>query len=173
MILKMGRMARVGIVPGSATEPSLKVRCTTVRDLTMPVPYRPLSRTGSLELLPDADMASTSVSQHSDPIALGVDAMLLRGWAAPAATLWMAKVRQITDQAPFRTMQRPGGAAMWIGMTNCGAWSWVSDARRYHYSDVDPVSGAPSPAMLLWLANQASAAAAQQTIPTLCRTPAW
>ncbi len=121
---------------------------------------RPLSRAGSLELFPSTDISPTGAGPLAKPIALAPGAMLLPGWAAPEASRLMDAVEQVTAVAPFRTMQRPGGAAMSVGMTNCGSWGWLSDAQRYRYSNVDPVSGKPWPAMPSWLAEQASAAAA-------------
>lgn len=93
------------------------------------------------------------------PQPLDVGAVLLRGWAAARESEWVAAVQQVAAQAPFRTMVRPGGAALSVAMTNCGAWGWVSDAQRYHYSSVDPLSGMPWPAMPAFMAEQATAAA--------------
>ena len=56
-------------------------------------------------------------------------------------------------------MLRPGGAPLSVAMTNCGAYGWVSDARRYRYSATDPDTGLPWPAMPAWLLQQAQAAA--------------
>ena len=58
-------------------------------------------------------------------------------------------------------MLRPGGAPLSVAMTNCGAYGWVSDARRYRYSatDHDPDTSLPWPAMPAWLQQQAQAAA--------------
>ena len=93
------------------------------------------------------------------PQTLSPGAVLLRGWARAQAAQWVAQVAAVTAQAPFRTMVRPGGAPLSVAMTNCGAWGWVSDARRYHYSATDPQSGRPWPAMPAWLQQQAQAAA--------------
>ena len=90
---------------------------------------------------------------------LSPGAVLLRGWARAAAAEWVAQVTAITAQAPFRVMLRPGGAPLSVAMTNCGAYGWVSDARRYSYSATDPDTGLPWPAMPAWLLAQAQAAA--------------
>lgn len=124
---------------------------------------RPLSQTGSLELFPEAApllAGGTLLAKPVALVALDTGAALLAGWATPEGPRWIDAVRRITDQAQFRSMLVPGGASMSVGMTNCGAWGWVSDAKRYHYSEVDPVSGKPWPHMPQWLAERASAAAA-------------
>ena len=90
---------------------------------------------------------------------LSPGAVLLRGWARAEAPAWVAQVAAITEKAPFRVMLRPGGAPLSVAMTNCGAYGWVSDARRYSYSATDPDTGLPWPAMPPWLLQQAQAAA--------------
>lgn len=98
-------------------------------------------------------------------IAIDDGAWLLRGWAVEQAAHWVAAVQQVTAQAPFRVMTRPGGAALSVAMSNCGAWGWVSDAQRYHYSSIDPDSDQPWPAMPHFLYTQAVAAAAAAGYP--------
>ena len=92
-------------------------------------------------------------------------AVLLRGFAADLAQLWIEAVQQVAAQAPFRVMTRPGCAALSVAMTNCGDWGWVSDAQRYSYSSTDPVSGQPWPAMPTFMVEQAVAAAAAAGYP--------
>lgn len=103
--------------------------------------------------------------QPAATIAVGDGAVLLRGWAAARAPQWVAAVQQVVAQAPFRVMERPGGAPLSVAMSNCGAWGWVSDAQRYHYSHLDPASGQPWPAMPEFLRAQAVAAAADAGYP--------
>lgn len=93
------------------------------------------------------------------PQTLSPGAVLLRGWARGQAAQWIAHMRTVTAQAPFRVMQRPGGAPLSVAMTNCGAYGWVSDAQRYSYSATDPLTNQPWPAMPAWLLAQAQAAA--------------
>ena len=64
------------------------------------------------------------------PQTLSHGAVVLRGWARAQVVQGVAQVAAVTAQAPFRTMVRPGGAPLSVAMTNCGAWGWVSDARR-------------------------------------------
>lgn len=93
------------------------------------------------------------------PHSLDDGAVLLRGWAAAQDDAWVAAVRSVAAQAAFRTMVRPGGAALSVAMTNCGDWGWVSDVQRYSYSSTDPRTGLPWPAMPAFMFEQAVAAA--------------
>ena len=74
-------------------------------------------------------------------------ALLLRGFARPQQHELVAAIEAITTQAPFRHLITPGGYRMSVGMTNCGAVGWVSDASGYRYDGIDPESGKPWPAM--------------------------
>lgn len=85
---------------------------------------------------------------------------LLRGFADDPA-LVMA-VRAVQAEAPPRRMTTPGGYAMSVAMTSCGALGWVTDRRGYRYDPVDPLTGRAWPAMpavLRALAVRAAAAA--------------
>ena len=104
-------------------------------------------------------------TEATSPEALDDGAVLLRGWAAAQDAQWIAAVRAVAAQAPFRTMTRPGGAALSVAMTNCGNWGWVSNAQRYSYSSVDPQTGQPWPAMPAFMRAQAVAAAAAAGYP--------
>ncbi|HEY3792499.1 MAG TPA: DNA oxidative demethylase AlkB [Bradyrhizobium sp.] len=89
-------------------------------------------------------------------------AVLLRGFARPAEDQLIAALRDITNQAPFRHMQTPGGHQMSVAMTNCGNAGWVTDRSGYRYDGADPQSGKPWPAMpssFQALAGQAAAEA--------------
>ena len=99
------------------------------------------------------------------PIALDDGAWLLPGWAAAEAGRWIEGVRQVVAQAPWRVMRTPGGKSMSVGITNCGPWGWVSDARGYAYTASDPLSGQPWPALPEWFWTQARAAAAAAGYP--------
>ena len=93
--------------------------------------------------------------------AIGPDACILRAYAVPAKRLVRA-VEAIAAHAPLRCMTTPGGRAMSVAMTSCGAVGWVSDAGGYRYTPVDPESRAPWPSMpraFLELARGAAAAA--------------
>jgi len=68
-------------------------------------------------------------------------AVLLRGLARPLETALLAALNDITATSPFRHMVTPGGYAMSVAMTNCGAAGWVSDRRGYRYARKDPETG--------------------------------
>jgi DNA oxidative demethylase len=53
----------------------------------------------------------------------------------------------IVHAAPPRRMEVPGGSSMSVDMTSCGAVGWTSDRKGYRYSETDPLSGLPWPAM--------------------------
>lgn len=89
-------------------------------------------------------------------------AFVLRAFAAPDEARLAAAVRAVSAAAPFRHMQTPGGFRMSVAMTNCGPLGWVSDPTGYRYSEIDPESGKPWPAMpaaFSGLARRAAAAA--------------
>ncbi|SMO56262.1 DNA oxidative demethylase AlkB [Paracoccus laeviglucosivorans] len=81
--------------------------------------------------------------QRNEPIATG--AMILRGFALDLGLV--ADVGQVSDAAPFRHFQTPGGRQIGVEMTNCGALGWVSDRRGYRYEPHDPLTDRPWPRM--------------------------
>lgn len=94
--------------------------------------------------------------------ALGAGAVLLTGFALPAAAELLADVHRIAAAAPFRHMTTPGGCRMSVAMTNCGAAGWITDRKGYRYGAVDPESGLPWPPLpdaFLELSVQAARAA--------------
>jgi alkylated DNA repair protein (DNA oxidative demethylase) len=72
----------------------------------------------------------------------------------------LAQIEAIAERAPFRHMATPGGRAMSVAMTNCGAFGWISDKKGYRYLPSDPLSGAPWPPLPAAFASLATAAAA-------------
>ena len=87
---------------------------------------------------------------------------VLSRFALPLADTLVAIIAQVSDAAPFRTMQVPGGGTMSVAMTNCGRAGWTADAKGYRYSGVDPMSGQlwpDMPEILADLAMRASRAA--------------
>lgn len=98
----------------------------------------------------------------SSRLALGSQAILLRGFALPYVPELLPALEQIVSSAAFRRMLTPGGRQMSVALSNCGELGWVSDHRGYRYSRSDPISGRPWPVMpdsFLRLAQTASAAA--------------
>ena len=94
-----------------------------------------------------------------EPIAPG--AVLLRGFALDQAEALIQATQQVIAAAPLRHLITPGGRAMSVGMTNCGALGWVSDRAGYRYSSTDLISGQPWPPMPACFADLALRAAAE------------
>jgi alkylated DNA repair protein (DNA oxidative demethylase) len=93
---------------------------------------------------------------------LGRCAFVLRGFALPYMAGLLPAIQALEREAPFRHMVTPGGYSMSVALTNCGALGWTTDKRGYRYSEVDPDSGRPWPAMpaiLDRLAREAAQAA--------------
>ncbi|MEI2741938.1 MAG: DNA oxidative demethylase AlkB [Candidatus Competibacter sp.] len=88
-------------------------------------------------------------------------AVVLRGFATPAAGGLLAALGEIARQAPFRHMITPGGFCMSVAMTNCGPLGWVTDRTGYRYDSIDPDSGKPWPALPEPFLQLAQAAAAK------------
>lgn len=92
---------------------------------------------------------------------LGAGAVILRGFAVKEAENLLAGIRRVTDEAPLRRMQTPGGQRMSVAMSNCGPLGWVTDGAGYRYQASDPLSGRPWPAFPPGFVQLAAAAAAQ------------
>lgn len=105
-------------------------------------------------------------------LVLAPQAKLLQGLALPYVPRLLAALEQIQHTAPFRHMVTPGGQAMSVALTNCGALGWTSDRHGYRYSALDPDTGQPWPAlpeMLLQLAQVAAARAGfANFVPDAC-----
>ena len=91
---------------------------------------------------------------------LGPATVLLRGFALPHVDALLPAIARIEAASPFRHMQTPGGFAMAVALTNCGALGWISDRRGYRYVATDPNSGQRWPPMPEAFARLATAAAA-------------
>ncbi|MDR0216592.1 MAG: DNA oxidative demethylase AlkB [Comamonas sp.] len=98
-------------------------------------------------------------TEPASPEQLDEGAVLLRGFAAAQAGQWIAEVQALQAASPFRIMQVPGGKSMSVAATSCGEWGWISDADGYRYSAANPQTGGSWPAMPVFLASQAQAAA--------------
>ena len=94
-----------------------------------------------------------------EPIAPG--ALLLRGFALDQAEALIQAVQQVINSAPLRHQVTPGGKAMSVGMTNCGALGWTTSRSGYSYSPTDPLTGQPWPYMPGCFADLAVRAAAE------------
>ena len=78
---------------------------------------------------------------------IGEGAVVLHAFARAMSAALVNDLAKIVRAAPYRHMITPGGYRMSVGMTNCGAAGWVSDARGYRYDALDPATGIPWPAM--------------------------
>ena len=79
--------------------------------------------------------------------AIAPGAVLLRGFAFDSDVALLQALDGVFDSAPLRRLVTPGGHTMSVAMTNCGPLGWVSDSRGYRYTQQDPLSGRPWPAM--------------------------
>jgi alkylated DNA repair protein (DNA oxidative demethylase) len=84
---------------------------------------------------------------HGSVQALGPRACVLRGFALPYVDQLLSALRLIEEVSAFRHMATPGGFAMSVALTNCGALGWTTDSGGYRYTRVDPDSGRPWPEM--------------------------
>src|ERR1700710_2158841 len=102
-------------------------------------------------------------------IAPGV--ILLRNDAQPYADALLSAVAAIAAEAPFQQMVTPGGFTMSATLTNCGA-GWISDRKGYRYSNTNPQTAKPwpaVPALFAKLATKFAAAAGYENfVPDAC-----
>ncbi len=92
-------------------------------------------------------------------IGLPAGVVHLPGFALARADTVLAAVEAVSREAAFRKMQVPGGGTMSVAMSNCGRAGWVTDASGYRYSEADPLTGKPWPAMPEVIADLAQEAA--------------
>ena len=101
--------------------------------------------------------------QRAEPISDG--AVVLRGFARPAAAALMQAIGDIVAAAPFRHMITPGGWRMSVAMSNCGRAGWITDRKGYRYAPSDPETGEAWPAMPEAIRSLAARAAAAGGFP--------
>ncbi len=110
--------------------------------------------------------------QAGTRVVLGRQAFVLRGFALPYVDELLPALEEIQTLAPFRHLVTPGGFTMSVALTNCGRLGWTSDRRGYRYSEQDPATGRPWPAMpavFLRLAGDAAAHAGfDDYVPDAC-----
>jgi alkylated DNA repair protein (DNA oxidative demethylase) len=90
-------------------------------------------------------MSSADLFEDGRDVDLGAGAVLLTGFALPAAAALVEELRRVAAAAPFRHMATPGGFRMSVAMTNCGSAGWITDRKGYRYDAFDPQSGQPWP----------------------------
>ena len=81
------------------------------------------------------------------PLPLPEGLTWLEGFALAWEDALLESIARTTAAAPLRHLTTPGGQQMSVAMTNCGPLGWVSDRRGYRYSETDPESGEPWPAL--------------------------
>ena len=84
-----------------------------------------------------ADLFESAADVLPSREAMAEGAVLLRGFAKPFEADLVTDIGHVVAQAPFRHMVTPGGHAMSVAMTNCGAAGWVTDRSGYRYDGVD------------------------------------
>lgn len=107
------------------------------------------------------ELFDQSTDAQPAELSIAPGAVLLRGFALPAAAGVLHALASIVAQAPFRHLTTPGGLRMSVAMTNCGACGWVSDRACYRYEAIDPQTAKPWPVMPETFAVLARAAARQ------------
>jgi DNA oxidative demethylase len=111
-------------------------------------------------------------SPGGEKVALGADAVVLRGFASDIEAELRAALNAVAALAPLRNMVTPGGYTMSVAMTNCGTAGWVTDLTGYRYAQQDPLSGNPWPPMpeifMSLAARAATAAGFASFLPDAC-----
>ena len=99
-------------------------------------------------------------------------AWYLAGFVRKAAPELLQAVSRVTQSAPWRRMQTPGGRSMSVDMSNCGDLGWISDPRGYRYASVDPLTHRAWPALpdpiRHWSLEAARAAGFAHFAPDAC-----
>ena len=98
---------------------------------------------------------------HEAPQLIAPGAVLLHGFASDLAEALVQAAQQVIAAAPLRHLITPGGRAMSVGMTNCGALGWTSSRTGYRYTSTDPLTDQPWPPMPAFLLDVAMRAAAE------------
>jgi len=113
----------------------------------------------TLNLFDDSDF------QAPPDARMGVQAVVLRGFAQPGMDELLQHLAHVIAAAPLRHMVTPGGHTMSVASTNCGQLGWTTDHRGYRYSAHDPLTGMPWPAMPRIFSKLAEAAADRAGFP--------
>ncbi|MFZ6850140.1 DNA oxidative demethylase AlkB [Undibacterium sp. RuRC25W] len=87
-------------------------------------------------------------------------AVLLHRYALSKEAPLLAELEKIKEASPLRQMLTPGGRTIGVHNTSCGQYGWISDARGYRYTDLDPIKEQAWPAMPEEFQRLATAAAA-------------
>ena len=119
-----------------------------------------------------SDPATDLFPDERRRLILDPGAVLLGGFALPVDGHLLDAIATMAKTAPFRHLETPGGRRMSVAMTNAGRLGWISDRRGYRYDPIDPLGGAPWPAMPQTFAalarNAATAAGFDDFAPEAC-----
>lgn len=118
-----------------------------------------LRRLGSEPTTLDMFADATEQAPRTEPI--GPRSFVLRGFALPLIEQVFPALRQVLEQSPFRHMITPGGFTMSVALSNCGSLGWVTDRMGYRYTQIDPQTAKPWPALPEVFMRLAQAAAAE------------
>jgi alkylated DNA repair protein (DNA oxidative demethylase) len=94
-----------------------------------------------------ADTATAALFPATPSETIVPGAVWLHGFVRDDAPVLLQAIEAIAAAAPFRNMVTPGSFTMSVAMTNCGTAGWVTDRRGYRYTERDPLSEQPWPAM--------------------------
>ena len=97
--------------------------------------------------------------------AIGTQAFVLRGFALSAVGELLPEIDHVQQHSPFRNMVTPGGFTMSVALTNCGRLGWTTDRNGYRYTDIDPDTQRPWPALPVPFLRLARAAAEAAGFP--------
>jgi alkylated DNA repair protein (DNA oxidative demethylase) len=90
------------------------------------------------------DLFESTLTGRED---IAAQACVLRGFALSLIDTLLPALDGVLVEAPFRHMVTPGGYVMSVALSNCCRWGWTSDRRGYRYTETDPQTGRPWPAM--------------------------
>ena len=93
------------------------------------------------------DLFADHAEPYRAPQPIAPGAAVLRGFALPEAERLIQGVSAVIAAAPLRHLVTPNGQTMSVAMSNCGPLGWTSDRHGYRYTDRDPLSSQPWPAM--------------------------
>lgn len=118
----------------------------------------------------DLQTLVTTHDHWQEPIKPG--AVVLRQFALAEAERLLQTIKLITEQSPFRLMHTPSGKPMSAELSACGGYGWISDRYGYRYTNIDPITRQPWPAMprafLAFAQRVAAVAGFDAFVPDAC-----
>lgn len=99
------------------------------------------------------------------PREMAPGAWVLPGQVRAQGSAIATALQAVLAQSPWRQMKTPGGRKIQVSMSSCGELGWISDAKGYRYSAVDPLSQNPWPSIPSLFMDLAQEAAKQAGYP--------